>query len=71
MFVIQSDLQGQNVNSKVKISKNIIFNQIIQIAASVIPIFYVIFSRESICGDSFGESKDILNIKNVNSKIRI
>ena len=34
-----------------------------KIAASVMFIFYVILNRESICGDSFGDSKDILNIK--------
>ena len=47
-----------NVQFQGQISENII-----QIAASVILIFYVILNRESICGDSFADFKVILNIQ--------
>ena len=59
MFVMHGDLQDQKVNFKVKktlfsINKN---------SSKCNTYFYVILNRESICGDSFGDYKDILNIK--------
>ena len=60
-FVIQGDLQGQEVCSKVKLLK--ILFPINTDRGSEILICYVILNRESICGDSFGDFKDILSIK--------
>ena len=57
MFVIQ----GQKINSKVKFLK-IIFS-INTNSSKCITYFYVILNRESICGDLFGDAKDILNIE--------
>ena len=59
MFVIQGDLQGQKV--KVNCFKNNIKKNTNSSKCNA--CFYVILNRESICGDSFCDSRDILNIQ--------
>ena len=58
MFVIHGDLYGQKVNFIVKFLKMLFL-----INTNTSKCVYVMLNREFICGDSFGDSKDILNIK--------
>ena len=59
MFVIQGDLEGQKVHFNVKFLK-ILFSINTNSSKFTNTYFYVILIEESLFGDSFGDSKDIL-----------